>query len=102
VSSQDGLFSRKKFLADQSSHVPALSSLSNLGSIGDPVKFGLGFASMFFDVIFFTQHYRINWCALFFRIYAGILGVRLLTEDAEDSDLLYKSGVFDSAEEGLM
>ncbi len=93
MSSQDGLFSRKKFLADQSSHVPALSSLSNLGSIGDPVKFGLGFASMFFDVIFFSQHYCMN---------AGNSGVRSLTEDAEDSDLLYKSGVFDSAEDGLI
>ena len=24
---------------------------------GDPVKFGLGFASMFFDIIFMAQHY---------------------------------------------
>lgn len=24
---------------------------------GNPVKFGLGFASMFFDIIFMTQHY---------------------------------------------
>jgi cystinosin len=24
---------------------------------GDPVKFGLGFASMFFDIIFVVQHY---------------------------------------------
>ena len=27
------------------------------GIVGDPVKFGLGFASMFFDVIFIAQHY---------------------------------------------
>ena len=27
------------------------------GIVGDPVKFGLGFASMFFDVIFMAQHY---------------------------------------------
>mmetsp|Transcript_12112 Transcript_12112/g.17863 ORF Transcript_12112/g.17863 Transcript_12112/m.17863 type:complete len:155 (-) Transcript_12112:365-829(-) len=27
------------------------------GISGDPVKFGLGFASMFFDVIFMVQHY---------------------------------------------
>ena len=27
------------------------------GAIGDPVKFGLGFASMVFDVVFMTQHY---------------------------------------------
>ena len=27
------------------------------GISGDPVKFGLGFASMFFDIIFMAQHY---------------------------------------------
>jgi cystinosin len=27
--------------------------------IGDPVKFGLGFVSMFFDVIFMVQHYGL-------------------------------------------
>jgi cystinosin len=27
------------------------------GVIGDPVKFGLGFLSMFYDLIFITQHY---------------------------------------------
>ena len=27
------------------------------GAIGDPVKFGLGFASMVFDVVFMLQHY---------------------------------------------
>jgi cystinosin len=44
----------------------ALSVLQNLGDasqigwsavIGDPVKFGLGFVSMVFDAVFFTQHY---------------------------------------------
>jgi hypothetical protein len=27
------------------------------GAIGDPVKFGLGFTSMVFDIVFMTQHY---------------------------------------------
>lgn len=27
------------------------------GAVGDPVKFGLGFTSMVFDVIFMLQHY---------------------------------------------
>ena len=29
------------------------------GAIGDPVKFGLGFTSMVFDVIFMVQHYAL-------------------------------------------
>jgi len=29
------------------------------GAIGDPVKFGLGFASMVFDVVFMVQHYAL-------------------------------------------
>lgn len=27
------------------------------GAVGDPVKFGLGFTSMVFDVVFMVQHY---------------------------------------------
>jgi cystinosin len=29
------------------------------GAIGDPVKFGLGFASMVYDVVFMVQHYAL-------------------------------------------
>ncbi len=29
------------------------------GAIGDPVKFGLGFASMVFDIVFMVQHYAL-------------------------------------------
>ena len=56
------------------------------GILGNPVKFGLGNVSIFFDVIFMVQHY------ILYR-------VKVKSEDDEDSNEVERRGLLSSDEE---